>query len=338
MAHPEAAEGRIIRHLGQAVIIPTSGMINEGGRFYFVIKSRGVFHVRHALSVGSLSGHDEKYAFLYFDYGETEDVYFPIHSSVTLADAEGGRYAKDDGEFWHIYHCSPKEQIDLAARIGQFAFNEFLQEAIFQNTKAAQAVTNNIVRSTAFTKALALNEFAQACRQAAYDSVIGETLGYFHRNPHEDHFRQRTIAAIDTVLAAWQTDSNKDLDRGRVLTEATAVKTRLSSTHKIQTWPEAREADRPKVKATIPNVRLVSRGSSNVLTMSLYFMDDDVLKYAAEIDDTDVATVAAYNVDPARASVVVTPIGIGSTTAKITATDPGGRTVEQSFTVTVVAA
>ena len=315
-------------------LFPVEGLILHEGVYYVVATQHGVLRALRCEYIETHQG--KKYGHPPTSHPGRLAIIYPIHSSVTLADI--GRHYWDDGDAWHISHCSPKEQIDLAATIEQFTFNEFLESIAFENTRAAQA-TSNIVRGTATTKAFALIEFARAAGRAAHAKIVGMPLGHFHRDIETDHKREQAIAAINKVFAEWLADSDKDVDRGYVNDDVNKIKARLSSTHTIQTWPEAREADRPKIKAQIGTLTQVVGGVATSLSMAQYFMDDDPLTFTAESDDTDVATVAIVTTGPTAPNAVVTPGTMaGTATIKIVGTDPGKRTVEQSFMVKVVAA
>ena len=88
----------------------------------------------------------------------------------------------------------------------------------------------------------------------------------------------------------------------------------------------------PEVRRTIPDVRLPPRGSSSIL-LSDYFSDPDAsdLTYRVEFSDPSVATGSV-----AGDTLTATAGNAGTTTATVTATDPGGASVAQTFMVTVV--
>ena len=169
-------------------------------------------------------------------------AYGPVHESVTREDVDGARYAYDDGTHWHFAHCSPDEQIDLAAAARTFTTEQFSIAIAKAQIKVDEA-TNATVKAQAITKADALVKFAEAAGADAYKRVVGETLGHFHRNPHHDHKRELAIAAIGTVLAAWgeagKTDVVVRADLRAVNSDASDVKTALEATHTIE-WRAAR--------------------------------------------------------------------------------------------------
>ena len=87
----------------------------------------------------------------------------------------------------------------------------------------------------------------------------------------------------------------------------------------------------PVVSDPIPDAQ-VNVAESFELTLSDHFSDPDGddLTYAATSSDEGVATASASG-----ASLTVAGVGQGAATVTVTATDPGGLSVEQSFTVTV---
>lgn len=88
----------------------------------------------------------------------------------------------------------------------------------------------------------------------------------------------------------------------------------------------------PEVAAPI-SVERIGNGEPVTLDMSLYFTDPDgdPLAYTAVSSDSAVVRLSVSD-----AAVVVMPVSLGTATATITATDPGGLSVSQGFTVTVV--
>ena len=103
--------------------------------------------------------------------------------------------------------------------------------------------TNATVKGIAVAKASALVKFAEAAGAHAYATVVGQTLGYYHRNPHSDHKRELAIAAISATLAAWaeagKTNKAVKDDLSAANADASAVKTALEATHTIE-WRAAR--------------------------------------------------------------------------------------------------
>ena len=53
------------------------------------------------------------------------EVLQPIAAGTTLADLDGATHVHDDGKVFHFSHCSPAEQVDLAASVRTFAFGQF---------------------------------------------------------------------------------------------------------------------------------------------------------------------------------------------------------------------
>ena len=88
----------------------------------------------------------------------------------------------------------------------------------------------------------------------------------------------------------------------------------------------------PVAKGTIPDFDLLVGASNVTIEASLFFSDanGDELSYTAASSDTAVATVSV-----SYAAVSVNHLSAGTATITITATDPGGLSATQSFTVTV---
>ena len=91
----------------------------------------------------------------------------------------------------------------------------------------------------------------------------------------------------------------------------------------------------PAAAALIQDRTLVESDGVDQFDVSYYFSDPDgdQLSYAASSSDSDVARVRLVGV-----TLAVAPIGIGTATVEVTAADPGGMSIEQSFVVSVVAA
>ena len=120
--------------------------------------------------------------------------YRPPHPSMVAEDIEGATYAYDDGTHWLFAHCSPQEQLDFASDAEQFcyaAFAEYIDRAL------------NSAQTGANTKARALVDFAQQASRDVFNTVRNQTLGYYHRKPHNDHRRDLAHASIVKVWTAW---------------------------------------------------------------------------------------------------------------------------------------
>ncbi len=88
----------------------------------------------------------------------------------------------------------------------------------------------------------------------------------------------------------------------------------------------------PQAIGSIPAISVEADGAGETIAVSGYFTDPDgdVLSFLASSTDADVATVSVSGVD-----VTITPVGLGSTTASIMASD-GSMTATQEIAVTVV--
>ena len=88
----------------------------------------------------------------------------------------------------------------------------------------------------------------------------------------------------------------------------------------------------PERRRTMLDIRLQT-GRSSAILLSDYFYepDDEVLTYSAEFSDVSVATGTV-----AGETLVTAGGNAGTTTATVTATDPGGLSVSQTFGVSVL--
>lgn len=163
---------------------------------------------------------------------------------MTAADIEGATFAFDDGTHWHFAHCSPHEQVDLAAHVQTFAKAQF-DGLVHRAMLKVHEATNDVVRAAAVAKADALVRFAEGVGAEVYRVIVDATLGHWHRNPHNDHSRELTAVAIDTVLALWakagKTDKAVRQDRAAVAAPAVTVRTALQLAHVIE-WRAVRAA------------------------------------------------------------------------------------------------
>ena len=173
---------------------------------------------------------------------QTGNLYQPIHPSMTPEDIQGAAYAYDDGTHWMFAHCSPDEQLDYASELKTYAIDQFAIAIAKAQLKIDQA-TNGPAKTLAISKLSALIDFADAVGDRVRSNVIGETLGYYHRNPHTDHGREMTVNAINHVLADWK---KRGLEftayataRTHVSQTASEITTTLLSTHSIQ-WRHVR--------------------------------------------------------------------------------------------------
>ena len=94
----------------------------------------------------------------------------------------------------------------------------------------------------------------------------------------------------------------------------------------------------PVAKGTIPNNTTMVGSSGDQRNLSLYFSDADAdtLTYTASSSDTAIATVRVEDVADDTTMLYVTPVAVGTATITATATDPGGASATQSYTLTVI--
>ena len=102
----------------------------------------------------------------------------------------------------------------------------------------------------------------------------------------------------------------------------------------VAAWRDRSDgANRPPAAAgTLPDRALTLPGTLTVdVSQAFVDPDGDRLAYAVSSSAPDVVTVLA-----AGARVTLTAVGVGRATIEVTATDPGGLSATQAFTVTVV--
>lgn len=170
-------------------------------------------------------------------------LHAPVHQSMAYDDINGATYAWDDGTHWHFAHCSPKEQIDLAAEIRTFTVNQFLL-AISRAQNKAIGATNDVTRATRIQIADDIQGFADDAGDEAYVHVVGSKLGQFHRDPQHDHKRIIAKLAINNVLAKMKLKAldNAEIAKARrnVVGIAQDIVSVLSTTHTMPTFQQAR--------------------------------------------------------------------------------------------------
>lgn len=248
-------------HSNEGTRFRASDVIQHDGHTFLVVRSEGEsgqFFLM-AASGGSLQAFGP-------DAGDPHGIaYRPIHSSVTAEDVQGASYAWDDGTAWHFAHCSPAEQVDFAADVRTFIFGQFA-EAVARATLKGVMATNSVVRERAADNLRALVDFATAVAKRGYAVVVGETLGHYHRNPHADHKRDVTVAAVAHVLADWKeralTDTAVRADRQRIVTAAGAVVAALGTAHTIVTRPERAAAEAAAAKAKAKEAEAEGEGAA----------------------------------------------------------------------------
>ena len=222
------------RHDNEGTRFGEDALIETRGRKWLVVRDEidsGTFHLRQARkSVDS-----------YYPATDAINgaVYRPLHPDLTAEDIESATYAFDDGTYWQIAHCSPQEQIDFAADAEAYTRAQ-LGLAIAEANVALSVATGTTARAAAKAKVDALIEFAKAAGRRAHALVLAQTLGHYHRDPHNDHLRDIAWECINAQQLDWIARATRDEDSVRVQAAVNAVKTRLASTHTIE-WRHERE-------------------------------------------------------------------------------------------------
>lgn len=150
----------------------------------------------------------------------------------------GAHYAWEHEGAWMFAHCSPDEQVDFAADARTFALEQFTLDIEEAFTKALES-TNAVVRNQLIAEIKALVKFKRAVGSHVYDTVIGETLGHYHRDEHHDHRRELAIAGMNAVVAKWAEAGKTDLgvkeELRDIVSEVNAIRVALQTTHTIET-------------------------------------------------------------------------------------------------------
>ncbi len=164
-----------------------------------------------------------------------------------------------------------------------------------------------------------------------------DVAGYF-TDPDGDLLTYRATTSNEkaaTVRAAGSRATITPVAAGTAEITVTATDPgALAATQRFQVTVSNRNRA-PTAKGTIPELPLVVGGSPGTVDVAGYFRDPngDTLSYAAESSKEEVATVRS-----AASTVTVTPLKPGRARITVTATDPGGLSVEQTFDVQVQAA
>ena len=102
----------------------------------------------------------------------------------------------------------------------------------------------------------------------------------------------------------------------------------------VASWRDRPGGDNrpPTAAGTLPDRELTLPGTLDVdVSQAFADLDGDTLTYAVSSSAPRVVTVSA-----ADARVMLTAVGVGTAMIRVTATDPGGLSAAQSFTVTVL--
>lgn len=277
---------RIIPPIEDFASLLTSETILEGDRRYVAAKYGGEFHFR----ITQYSNADSDGTLYWVIPIHSVHLYVPPHPSMTRDDIEGVTYAWDDGDHWYFAHCSPEEHRQFAADAEAFARGQFDDPIQEINAKIGYNAQNNGARNSAFAEVTALIKFARLVGRRVHEVVVGATLGHYHRNPHADHKRALTVAAIDRILGTWRQNSAADpnirADHSRVADEVAEVRKRLVSTDTIETRAERHQRF----------IRLSARGQDPLGGMEYIFtssVDGETITGDANLPDAAWAFDAA---------------------------------------------
>ena len=255
MPHPDAeipiSTERIVRHHTGKVryMLGDAGTITHNNRHFIIGKVGSEFHPFPGRE------RDPGHWIIDTEWEFWADLYQPVHADMTPAQIEGARYAEDTGTHWKFYACSPSEHHDFADEVEAFAVSMFqpdINEAIIKRMGA----TNRRARDDADDKLEALEALAKAVCLRVHATVMGQTLGYYHENPHADHKRTLTRTAITETLDVWNKgDADAKAMRTQVLADASKLVAKLSKVNTIKT-PEQKRAEeaaaKKKATASLP--------------------------------------------------------------------------------------
>ena len=224
---------------GGAKSIPSSytfgkikaGTFGRSEKKYAVVKQGEVFHAMPCVpwASGEWSLYVQSWGY----------VYGPVQAGIAYEDVEGATYAHWNGTAWEFAHCSPQEQIDFAANAEAYTRSQ-LGLSIDEANAALSVATGATARTAAKAKVDALIEFAKAAGRRAHALVVAQTLGHYHRDPHNDHLREIAWECINAQQLDWIARASRDDDSIRIQAAVNAIKLRLNSTHTIE-WRAARE-------------------------------------------------------------------------------------------------
>ena len=190
---------------------------------------------------------------------------------------------------------------------------------------AAAANTSPTTVGTIPDKTLTVNDTYTVDLSGYFNDGDGDTLTYTASSGDTTKATVSLSSATLTVTA---------VAAGSVTIEATATDPDGEDATQEFTVTVQSANTAPTTVGTMPDHDLLLGASSVAVDASLYFTDDDVesLSYAAASSDTAVATTSLL-----PPLVNVNHVGAGTATITVTATDAGGLTATQSFSVTVTA-
>ena len=219
-------------------------VIYEGERSVYVAVKQG--EVFHAVPV---CDHGDGWEFWAQTWGY---VFGPVHPSVTFADVEGARHAwKDKDGFFHFSHATAAEHhefADYCAGQALAAVQPILNDRL---ERYMVATTDGPMQVAARAEFQAWRAFSVRARHHARMYALAEPLGHWDRNRHLHHARNIVGRAMAATLNEWgaaRPDASEHNYYQKVRNEAlkTSLALQRDPTETITTWPDHREANRPK--------------------------------------------------------------------------------------------
>ena len=199
---------------------------------FAAVKVGGVFQAIACSPRGTNQSHDgQTEEWIFYDQAHGY-IHVPPHPSTTVEDVEGATYAHDDGTYWIFAHCSPGEHRDFAEQAAQFTYGLFIPAIDRANLLLGNANDSN--RLTRYHKARGLVDFAEQSATEARRVVLTKYLGFYHKNPDENHRRNIALAAIDKIWSIWLKNGSRLEDRNAIDTTRQTIRTRLQSSPAIE--------------------------------------------------------------------------------------------------------
>ena len=181
---------------------------------------------------------------------------------------------------------------------------------------------------------------ADNTRDSAKDIAL-DSINTWQQGLWSDGTTLWVVDSNDARLYAYTlADGSRDAENDRILDPANTAPRGLTSVEATLYVADADDAAvyiyenrAPEALGTLPDQTLTEGGSAQTLTVTSAFrdLDGDALAYTAESSAPAVAIATESG-----AEVTVHPVGVGTATIRVRATDPDGLSVTQDFDVTVV--
>ena len=227
---------------------PTSDTILHNGKRFIIVRNAqdlGEFHLVYVVPYGG-----EGSGFWFTRVGDALGVvYHNPKPGTTAEDVMGAVHVHWDGTHHNFSHATPEQHHDYAEMVANHTYQAF-QPDINEALEKLAGATNKRTRDTAADKSKALRTLAEAAKVRAHSDVMGHDLGYFHRNPTDDHARDIMVRSINGVLTMWEGgDSKAQAMRTLVLVDAARIVKDLTRAFTVQTRAQKAAAEEAAKKA-----------------------------------------------------------------------------------------